>query len=311
VSDVSTGSWDKKGLIFSASSDPVEIDAIRISHTLTDVSFGLSQVAFGSPGLTISAKATVVQGAGNATTGDVGGPGLENGHFDVDTVAASANCSGSSCSGTTKHTHEYDDQFDVTSVNLFAPLDSHLAVNGCLDSKKKPVTCSSSTTRVIPDTQTFRITIVNADLSPGAWLTVNGVDYPVTEWDDTAFSSLTTFSLGSVAGATRLTSLSINFDVDAIASCELHPTNTNDVKANTAGGYGEWRNGALTIQLVKTTATSTSGKSAGDHDAVVSAAKGLLWESTYFWHWDGESYHKSGWQSDHDALVCSTPIFVD
>ena len=306
------GDWDKLARTFTETADPTLIDAVRIQRSETVSGFGLAALAFGAQPLTARAKATVVKGKGRATTGDVGGPGVENGHFDFDSVAASKCCPGATtCNATTRHTHEYDDTYDTTLVDLLSPLGGHLSAKGCISTSGAVSACTGTATRVVPDSQTFRILVVNADLSPGAILRVNGVDHPVTEWDDQLVSSLTTYSFGAVAGATQLTELKVVFNLDAIASCELIPTNTGDVKKNKPGMNGVWRNGALTVQLVKTTATTTAGKSAGDHDVVIHTTNGLLYEGTFFWHWDGPSYHESTWQSSHEQLICATPLFVD
>ncbi|MEQ1502225.1 MAG: hypothetical protein ABMB14_08335 [Myxococcota bacterium] len=310
--DFVMGRFDKLSRTFVVDPDPVMVNAIHAEHTMTGVTAGLADFVFGSAGMTVEAHGTIAKGPGHATTGAIGGPGLANGHFDVDTVVGSRDCAGSkTCASTTLHTHEYDDLYDVTTVDLLAPKGGHVGIDDCIDSKGKVVPSCSTGTRVIPAAQTFKILVINADLSPGVWLRVNGVNTPVTVWDDQPFSSMPTFALGTVAGATKLTELAVGFDLDAIASCELLPTTTTDVRNNTAGKYGEWRNGALTVQLVKTTATRTAGKSNGDQDVVIHQNNGLLWESTYFWHWDSVSYHKSGWTTRFDQLVCATPVFVD
>ena len=44
---------------------------------------------------------------------------------------------------------------------------------------------------------------------------------------------------------------------------------------------------------------------------VVSEDDGLFWEGTFFWHWDGPSYHEDGWQEQYDALMCFESVFID
>ena len=313
--DVHLGYYIDEDNLFVESDRASEVDAVLVTPTEESVGLGFG-LAFLGHDYPVGVCAAVLAGPGNANTGDVGGPGLANGHFDVDTTVARYKCPGSStCSGTTKHIHQYDDIYDVTVADEFDLQGGQLSIDGCVSSKGSATSCSTSgAVPVIADTQTFKLIIVNADLSPGAWLTINGVDVDVTDYDDTPFASLPTYTLGAVAGATTLTELVINFEVDSIASCKLIPTVTGDVKANTPGINGEWRSGALTIQAVLTSATSTAGKSAGDQDVVVNQDNGLLWESTYFWHWGGAAYTVKNavlWQEDYDALLCHIPHFID
>ena len=314
--DVQFGIYDGETNTFTQSDNWEKVNGVRVVPLERDVTLGFGQAFFGKKG-TVGVCSAVLAGPGNASTGEYGGPGLANGHFDQDTTAAQSKCkAGTTCSGTDKHTHQYDDSYDTTYFDSFVVGTSgHIAVNGCMDSSNKIKTCGTSgAVRIIPDTQQFKIVVVNAELSPGAWLTINGVDIDVTDYDDTAFASLPTYALGSVAGTTKLSSLVVNFDVNAIASCELIPSVTSDVKANKAGIEGEWRAGALTIQLVKTSATFTAGKSAGDHDVVINQTNGLLWETTTFWHWDGPSYtvaNTSSWEAEFEALQCKIPHFID
>ncbi len=267
---------------------------VRISET---VGLGFGQMFFGRD-MTVTACGAIMAGDGNATTGEEGGPGLENGHFDWDTTTAAEECPGAErCSWTDRHTHEYDDNYDVTAVNLLDMFGNHTPPE-----------------EVIGAGTPFKIRVVNADLSPGAWLTVNGVDTDVTAWDEQRHSDLENYNFNGSDGHRRLTDLWLNFDVRSIANCELHPTNTPDVRRNRPGPYGEWRSGALTVQLVRPNASPTPGTSAGGHDAVISEDDGLLWEGKAFWHWDGPSYTERGyddWQDLFDSLECSNFFFMD
>ena len=116
-------------------------------------------------------------------------------------------------------------------------------------------------------------------------------------YDDTQLADLPVYSSRGVAGTIPLTSLSLSFDNDAIKVGGVIPTNTGDVKNNTPGLNGEWRNGALTIQAIEVNGSvkdkfaTDQSLSAGGVQGV--ATKGLLWEATVFWHWDGVSYHQN------------------
>ena len=316
------GTYDVDTGQFVPTDDPSLVNSVKVPLVESDIGLGLGEAFFGKT-WSVTACSAVMAGTGNANTGTIGGPGLANGHFDYDSTDARVNCAGGSeCDGTAKHTHEFDDDWDVTWADQFSDLGGHLPVDGCtsitVDKKGKlktsidPDCTDAGSTRTIPDAQTFKIIVANADLSPGAWITINGVDHDVVEYDDTAFADLPTYSLGG--GGTLLGDFQVNFDVEAIANCELIPTNTGDMKSNTPGIDGEWRSGALTVQFVSTTAVSSGGRSAGGHDVVISEDAGLLYEATYFWHWDGPSYTVAdayAWQTAYDLLDCGKPIFID
>lgn len=306
------GYYDAGEGSFEPTQNIEEVNAVRVPLAVHGVGLGFGQAFFGRNHSVFSCSA-VAMGEGNASTGDMGGPGIANGHFDYDTTDPRWQCTGASvCNGTSRHTHEFDDSHDTTFADQRSDLDGHLPITGCTDGRGKIGACGGAFTRTIPDGVAFKIVVVNADLSPGAWITINGTDYDVDYYDDIPLADLPTFQLGP--GLNELDDLSMNFDVDAIANCELIPTNTGDVRANTPGIYGEWRSGALTVQLVTPVAVSTPGISGGDQDAVVSQANGLLYEATFFWHWDGPSYIQAQaeqWQEQYDALDCRRVQFIE
>ncbi|MBW2255326.1 MAG: pilus assembly protein [Deltaproteobacteria bacterium] len=297
---------------FVESDDRMVVNAVRTQLVEHDVGLGFGLVFLGRE-MSVSTCSAVAYGIGHATTDDEGGPGLVNGHFDYDTVEGREYCPGDQrCEGTTKHTHEYDDDFDVTYASLFSGFAGHLRVNDCTENGRIRDCADPDASRFLPDGQPFKIQVVNAELSPGAWITINGVDYDVEAYDNIPFSNLPIYHLGT--GESELTELQMNFDVNAIANCELIPTQTRTVRANTPGIEGEWRSGALTIQLVEPSAIPTSGTGNGDHQAVTTQNDGLLYEATYFWHWSGASYiaaQAEQWQADYDALDCPEPEFID
>jgi hypothetical protein len=311
--DVIFGFYNQETGVFTESEDPAQVDSVRVPLVEHDVGLGFGQAFFGKV-FDVTACTAVMEGAGNANTGTIGGPGLANGHFDYDTTDPRYQCTGDSrCDGTTKHTHEYDDDHDVTWADNFSSLDGHLPIDGCMVDGKKQGDCTEvGASRTVPDDVRFRITVANADLSPGAWVSINNIETDVTDYDDTPFNDLPIYTLGF--GPNQLTELSMNFDVNAIANCELIPTNTGEMKKNTPGILGEWRSGSLTMQVVDQDAILTPGESSGDHDVVISQNDGLLWESTYFWHWDGPSYivaEAEAWQAQYDQLDCGAPQFID
>ena len=154
----------------------------------------------------------------------------------------------------------------------------------------------------VPNGVKFKIIVANADLSPGGRLVINKIynsldptTYTsVTNYDDTAPSALPIYSLDGIAGTTRLTQLGLYFDTSVIGSGGLIGTVTGAVRSNTTGLLGEWRNGALTVQLVKVNTdgspaftTSTSISNGGVQGV---ATSGLLWETTFFWHHNAPAY---------------------
>ncbi len=218
--------------------------------------------------------------------------GLLDGHIDVDTSSSIAPIGSGSTDG---HIHEYDDKYDVVGTDYFDLLGSKL----------------HNITTDIPDVSTkFKLIIANADLSPGGRLVINqdydpgdpGSYVQVDTYDDTDLASLPVYSFDGVSGTTKLEKLGLYFNINVIPNGNLIPTNTGDVKKNVPGKFGEWRNGALTIQAVQVNAdgsdgftTNTSLSNGGVHGV---ATSGLLWESTIFWHWKGPSYHESDWDPD-------------
>jgi hypothetical protein len=222
-------------------------------------------------------------------TDDPNDPGLDGGHFDVDT---SSFISGVGNGSTDAHVHEYDDKFDVVGVNCMAFLD------GALHDLDEDITD--------PD-QRFKLVVANGDLSPGARVTVDDVYVPTDPrtwtnadaYDDTLLADLPIWSLSGVAGSQRLDNLGVYFDPDAILDGDLVPTVTGCVRANDLSLDGAWRNGAFTIQAV---AVNPDGTDAFTTDTSLSvggvqgvATSGLLWEMTLFWHWDGPCADDPGW----------------
>ena len=179
--------------------------------------------------------------------------GVEGGHFDVDTDSPALN---DGLEGKTDgHIHEYDDKFDLTYIDYF-----DINVNGGTADKLYNLTDVG-----LGNGERFIILISNADLSPGAEITINDKTYNVAEyqvmlhkqlaawngWDwlvDPDGDSLTHTinSLKNSGGTLRTT-----FDSRTIISGGLHPTNTGCVNGAGSITNGRWRNGALTMQLVE------------------------------------------------------------
>lgn len=183
--------------------------------------------------------------------------GITGGHFDLDTSTAIY----SAGAGTTNHhEHEYDKKHQTTILDFFNLLDSDF------DYIQRTIA---------PDTR-FVLNVVNASLSPGAVLEINGFAVPVT-----SFRRGQIFTLGPVrtAGDVSLTRFRMGFSPNIIAQGGLVPTATSCVRANDPGKNGEYRNGALTIQALNASNFSID-------QATGAASSGLLWEATVFWHKD-------------------------
>jgi hypothetical protein len=230
-----------------------------------------------------------------AETGPIGGvepdddEGLLGGHFDLDT---SLELSAWSSGDTDGHEHEYDNKYSTRTIDFFALVSDKLTP--------------------LPDAvevdQPFKLLIVNADLSTGGRLTVNGTYdgrartswEAVDDYDDTALADLPVYSLDGSGSTTLLSSLQLSFHELSIPAGGLLNTETGCVRDNDPGAAGEWRNGALTLQAV---AVNADGSDAFATDTTISAGgvkggatSGLLWESTVFWHWNGgDCYGETGW----------------
>ncbi len=241
--------------------------------------------------------------------------GLAGGHFDLDT---SSKIYPFNAGVTDGHVHEWDDKNDLTVVNYL-----DLAGGGGL-----PLHEINMPGLGVDDDAVFLITVANSDLSPGGRLEINSTSIAVTDYESTQLRYLTgklkdweafpAYKLGvptpteSAAGVQQLTSLKMSFDTFALINGGLIPTNTGCVKANKPGKRGEYRNGALMVQALdasdlgdgffhdKDNSQFTTG-SAGVHDFLGYATKGLFWESSLFWHWDPvECYGDEGWQQAYN-----------
>ncbi|MDF1862871.1 MAG: Ig-like domain-containing protein, partial [Verrucomicrobiales bacterium] len=204
--------------------------------------------------------------------------GIWGGHFDLDYDT--------SLGGDTEgHHHAYDDDFDVLGVDYFNALGNKF----------------SGVNDEVNTSQQFKIIVANGDLSPSARISINQIYdendpstyISVTDYDDIALEDLTVFSLNGNGGTTQLTDLSIMFPVTAMAEAGFLPSQTGAVRGNTPGADGEWRNGAITLQLVEVNGGAdnfTTDLSLSNGGVQGVATSGLVYESTIFWHWDGPTY---------------------
>lgn len=232
------------------------------------ISIGCDKANFSSP-----AKSGEVPSAAASDSTEVAAPsatpvtqagGVQGGHFDLDTsIQTYAFNQGT----TVRHVHEYDDVYNVTGVDYFKLLDDKFA----------------QPQKILSPDQKFKIIVANAQLSPGARLTVNGEIFAAADWQKRSTSGdLPIYSLSGVAGTQKLSSLAFTFDPIKPISSQLVPTVTDLVRSNAPGPGQTYRAGALTIQMIDA--------ATGQIDATLGVAKigvpGMLWESTLFWHVD-------------------------
>jgi hypothetical protein len=179
----------------------------------------------------------------------------------------------------------------------------------------------------------FFVTVTNAVLNPAGVIEINGASFGVvpyyelqTRWVNGTMSAEENFPKLKLnpptdeelaAGVVQLTSLKITFDAFAILKGELLGTNTGCVRGNDVGALGEYRNGALVVQAINAknfsgfvydapTNTYIAAKTVldGTHLFAVevpSRTTPMFWESSVFWHWDGDCYGEDGWEEEWEA----------
>lgn len=272
------GIWDPEAELFTVA-DAAEANAVQLSVSRVPMQFGLAKIT--GLGKVDSVGGWAVAWRDEALLADE--EGLPGGHFDVDTSSYLATFPGSG--STDVHIHEYDDKHDVTWYDAITP------AGGSLHSVSDDV----------PIAQRFKILVINPHLSPRAQLVVNGETTPAVTWADTPIAALPVYSQNGAGGTIKLDSLSVAFPSDSIVGGGLIPSVTACIRNNDPGAGGEWRNGALTVQLVPVDATgadgftTNTGLSAGGVHGVSSA---VLHEITVFWHWDHGCYgsHDEDWE---------------
>lgn len=196
--------------------------------------------------------------------------GLAGGHFDLDTsIGIYAAGSGK----TNSHTHAYDDTFNVLYADflkLFGKGDIGID-QGVVDPSKR-----------------FVLTLVNADLSPGAIVSINGKLTGAQAFAKEQLAALGSggkpkvYTIGAPTqpGDEQLKELRIYFGKDIIAQNGIVQKTPPPVWANQPGPNGEYRAGALTIQALDASNFKIDPKT-GSAEVVDG---GFLWEGMLFWH---------------------------
>lgn len=238
--------------------------------------------------------------------------GVPGGHFDVDSYSHPLNqppprknlCVGSGCDTTMRadgHVHEYDDRFDTRTYNAMSPKDSlSFDSPGILHSIKTDTTAKGS----------FKIVVVNAALSPGLEIVINGTTYKIKDYAAIPYASLPSWT------SSTLTELKIMVGTEAIRDgYGLHRTIYDCAWSNMKGANGEWRNGALTVQAISTTGTlDTAVPTAGGQGV---AKTGLFHEFFLYWHGpniDGarsSCYGAPKWEEEWDKLNNQKSLLLD
>ncbi len=239
--------------------------------------------------------------------------GFAAGHIDVDTDSPDGGtiaAKGTGLGGVTDgHVHEYDKIHGQVLVDYFSlePLGQ---------SKLNRVTDV-----FIDPNQTFLVLIANGDYSPGGMLTIgSAAPVNVKDYQDALINKIQTDSLTAAdlhtinellgttlpgndpvaTGETIAGALRISFTDTSIATGGLHPTNTGCVNKDNAliNYHDRWRNGALTLHLIRVDASELGSVAswvhlqADDIDTPAAEFTGVraesarfLYESTLFWHW--------------------------
>ena len=237
--------------------------------------------------------------------------GIEFGHFDADWYDGVNDGIPAWPGGavTKDHKHEYDIATGFTYVDYFEP---HLPMF-------KNFASPNLSNLLNPNTK-FKIVVSNGDINTAGFLSINtqfistnpDTYVKVQDYDKIAIDDLTVYSLSGIDGTTKLSSLQLGFKKDAIARGPLGilPTVTNEVKLNVPGSHSEWRNGALTMQLVEVdpsgndlfTVDPRLSNSTGPQGPV-NGTSSLLFEGTVFWHWGGKSPNCAGSGSPYSCAT--------
>ncbi|MDP7537849.1 MAG: DUF5801 repeats-in-toxin domain-containing protein, partial [Methylococcales bacterium] len=228
-------------------------------------------------------------------------PGLIGGHIDVDTYSDGV------AAASDKHEHEYDDKYDVNYIDAFDYGYPDPAANSDFSEIQDTIDKQTNTS-----SEYFQIILVNAHLSTGANIVINGVSQDVTAYGDGYGFDAQVYTLNANnangSSVILLTSLVTNFDAGAIGNGGIVASETGLVKTANGGTPtvdNEWRNGALTLWAAEVTnvvvngssiaydATYTLDKSHSTNTNIITGitdantndtSQALLWEQTTFWH---------------------------
>jgi hypothetical protein len=158
------------------------------------------------------------------------------------------------------HVHEYDKKYQLNGLDFFNLIDVNLSESNTFASYKG----------------SFKIVILNSELSPGAGFVLNGRKLGVETFKKLSKDLL--FRIGPTKNLNEisLTEFKLAFAINSLLDGKVFKSSPKCVSANIPGLNGEYRNGALTIQFVSPNSIF--------HPLSGAAKTGLIWESTVFWH---------------------------
>ncbi len=234
-------------------------------------------------------------------------PGIVGGHFDVDVYhTVFSNASKLYPFQQSRHTHEYDDTYDVTGVNFLNASNTNFNLSNAI---------ASTSTK-------FKVLVMNQYLNPAVQISVGGQPYvSVKSYAGQASATDPAALMTSLPVYTRATvnTLAFKLPLNAFNAQDwwgngdvrsgLIPTQTGCVNkfaqsgATRMGPLDERRNGAFTIQVVKDTVTGADLEPNGPGNPAgygwrlkIDKMSLILAEYTVFWHHpNGKCYGDSGW----------------
>jgi len=256
--------------------------------------------------------------------------------------------------GTDAHDHEYDEDSASMEGLEFIMLENI-----------KATVSDEAQAEQIKNDLVWKVVAINGDINTAAFITVNdhfnhydpSTYTDVVTWDDKDVDELPMFTWGNPqdpawnpamtdpdlrAQVVHVDEIAMGYKYDAIRRGKggILPTNTGDMKGNVPGQYGEWRNGAYTLQFVQVDPSNgnftcrmqpewsnasvplkpgdegydpegdpCNQKKRSPQGPVIDCPPGysVLYEGTLFWHWSGgceggsSSYHGADWEADYHS----------
>ncbi len=224
------------------------------------------------------------------TTATPPASGLAGGHFDTDVYD---NLGGAE----TQHIHRYSDKYSATGVNF---------LNAGLPTNSLAYTGIGNNNKILPWNvgppigQKFFVIVANADQSALASVRINNDAFVAPTYPNAIVQAQRTLN-----NLTSLKAFQVEFPRDVLTKSGLFPVHPSCVKSAgglaTVSGFptkqlvggipgklGEWRNGALTLQVLKDSTPASAIRlnvaNRPEKGYVVTDAKWLLREYTVYWH---------------------------
>lgn len=146
--------------------------------------------------------------------------------------------------------------FGVGKTKFFTNDLEELYPDGIIDFIHSPDPMVRQVMDKIPFNAKFRVVIVNGTRSKKTVLQINDQFEAAPNYGPRSDKSVFSFSPRKKRGAIRLESLKLHILKDAFAANEFASSSVKCVSKNVPGPNGEYRNGALTLQLVDAEKTS-------------------------------------------------------